>query len=135
MRIPTFKDLTLYVAISTLIIGGVCVLFYAGMSLDFFTKWVCFAVMTAFLFGLFIENSPTLRHERTFWSVLIVALLVHCGIWATILVHAKYWKFPWFYPMVIEMIPLQFSRTRLQKKLRKEHQKQHRKNTIVHREL
>jgi uncharacterized membrane protein len=49
MRIPTFKDLALYVAISTLIIGGVCVLFYAGMSWDFFSKWVCFAVMTAFL--------------------------------------------------------------------------------------
>jgi hypothetical protein len=135
MRIPTFKDLALYVAISTLIIGGVCVMFYAGMSWDFFSKWVCFAVMTAFLFGLFIQNSPMLWRERRFWFVLIFALLVHCGIWATILVQAKYWKFPWFYPMVIEMIPLQFSRTRLQKKLRQEHQKQHRKNTILHREI
>ena len=134
MRIPTFKDLTLYVAISVLIIGGICVLFYSGMSWVFFSKWVCFAVVTGLVFGLFIQNSPTLRHERTFWFVFTFALLIHCVVWATILVHAKYWKFLWFYPMLIEVILLQFSRRRLQKKLRQEHQKQHRKTNIVHTE-
>jgi hypothetical protein len=114
------KDLALYVAICTVIIGLVIAMFANGMSWDFFTKWICFALVTALLFGLFIQNSGTLIREKAFWFLFTFAFLAHCALWTAAFAHVKYWKFVWFYPMLIEMAMLQFARHRLKNKLRQE---------------
>src|SRR5882672_8713146 len=107
------KDLVLYVAICTVIIGVVLAMFYAGMSWDFFSKWICFALVTAFLFGLFIQDSRTLIQEKAFWLLFTFAFLAHCAVWTAVLARTTHWKFVWFYPMLIEMAMLQYARTRL----------------------
>jgi peptidoglycan/LPS O-acetylase OafA/YrhL len=114
------KDLALYVAICTVIIGMVSAMFYAGMSLDFFTKWISFALVTALLFGLFIQHSRALIREKAFWFLFTFALLAHCALWTAVFAHVKHWKFVWFYPMLIETAMLQFARNRLKNKLRRE---------------
>ena len=113
------KDLLLYVALSTLIIGVISAMFYAGMSPDFFVKWIGFAIMTALLFGVFIENSGAFLRKNLFWLLFMAFLIVHCAAWAIILTHAKIWKFIWFYPMIIEALIFQFGKNQLNRKLHK----------------
>jgi hypothetical protein len=114
------KDLALYVAICTAIIGIVIAMFANGMSWDFFTKWICFALVTALLFGLFIQNSGSLIREKAFWFLFAFAFLAHCALWTAVFAHVKHWKFVWFYPMLIETAMLQYTRNRLKAKLLQE---------------
>jgi hypothetical protein len=107
------------VAVSALIIGIVFEMFYAGMSPDFFVKWIGFSIMTALLFGIFIENSRALLRKRSFWLLFTSFLIVHCAAWAIILTHTKTWKFIWFYPMILEILILQYGRSQLKRRLHK----------------
>jgi hypothetical protein len=61
------KDLVLYVAICTAIIGVVIAMFAKGMSWDFFTKRVGFGIFTAILFVYFIQGSRSLLRKKSFW--------------------------------------------------------------------
>ena len=105
IRKSTLKDLSLCVVVSTLIIGAVTAMFYFGMSLNFFVRWIGLAIMTALLFGVVLEDSGRLLRKGKFWFSFTSFLIVHCTAWAIILIHAKTWKFIWFYPMIIE-VPL-----------------------------
>lgn len=113
------KDLLLCVALSALIIGIISAMFYAGMNPDFFIKWIGFAIMTTLLFGLFIENSGALLRKSSFWLLFTAFLVIHCSAWAVVLIHAKIWKFVWFYPMILEVLILQYGRSQLKRKLHK----------------
>lgn len=113
------KDLLLCVALSALIIGVIAAMFYAGMSPEFFVKWIGFAIMTALVFGVSIESSGALLRKSSFWLLFTAFLIVHCAAWAIILTHAKTWKFIWFYPMIIEVLILQYGRSQLKRKLHK----------------
>jgi hypothetical protein len=111
------KDLPLYVAISTLIIGVIFALFAAGMSWDFFVKYVGLGIATAVLFSYFILDSRLLLRKRLFWILCSFLFVIHCAAWMAVLIRVEHWKFIWFYPVLIELVSFQFFRIQLQAKL------------------
>jgi|ERR1700733_1001946 len=107
------KDLALYVAICTVIIGIVLAMFANGMSWDFFVKRIGFGVFTAILFGYFIQGSRNLLRKKSFWLLLAFLFTTHCAIWVTVIAHAERWKITWFYPILIELAVFQLFRRKL----------------------
>jgi hypothetical protein len=107
------KDLALYVAICTVIIGIVIAMFANGMSWDFFVRRVGLGIFTAILFGYFIQGSRTLLKQKTFWLLFAFLFTAHCAIWVAVIAHAERWKITWFYPVLIEFAVFQLFRDTL----------------------
>jgi hypothetical protein len=124
IRKLSLKDFVIYVAVNALILGAVFAMFCAGMSWDFFIKWIGFIIVTAVLFGLFIQDSRTLLREKSFRFLLAFVFLAHCALWIAILAYVKHWKFIWFYPILIEMAIFQYSGNRLLYKM-SDHTRRH----------
>ncbi len=102
-------DLVQYVAVSLLIIGLVGILFYAGMSLEFFSKWgalVGFSVLVGWSFVSPLSNKKL--RSRDFWFLSGIILAVHIGVWIFVLRRVEIWKPSWFVvPMLLENALLQ----------------------------
>jgi hypothetical protein len=107
------KDLVLYVAICTVIIGVVIAMFAEGMSWDFFVKRIGFGIFTTLLFGYFIQGSRTLLRKKSFWLLFTFLFSAHCAILIAVIAHAEHWKIIWFYPILIELAVFQLFRNRL----------------------
>lgn len=103
LRRGRVKDLAIYVSINSLIIAAIFGLFAAGMSWNFFIKYIGLALMTALVFwplGKILNAHPG---GRKVWIATALLLAFHGGVWLLLLRHITYWKFIWFYPMILEL--------------------------------
>jgi hypothetical protein len=105
--------LALYIAVSTLILGVLFVMFTAGMSWDYFVKWIGFAITTMVLFGYVLQDSRDLFQRRLFWLLFTFFFFAHCAMWISVFAHIQHWKFIWFYPILIEMVIFTLFRNKL----------------------
>ena len=103
LRKRRLRDLLLYIAVSASVIGLVFAMLAAGLTWDSFIKWFGLAFTTGSLFWYFIEDTRTLWKRRSFWSLIICFLVLHCAIWITLLIHVEHWKFIWFAPILLEI--------------------------------
>jgi len=107
------KDLVLYVAICTVIIAVVIAMFAAGMSWDFFAKWICFVFVTAVLFWYYLQSSRAFLGRKSFWLLFAFLFSLHGAIWIAVFARVQHWKFIWFYPILIELVIFTFLRDKL----------------------
>jgi hypothetical protein len=112
LRQRSFKEILLYIAVSSLIIAAIFGMFAMGLSWDAFAKWIGLAIFTAIPFGYFVSDSRALWKTKTFWVFTVACLFVHCAAWTIILVRVQHWKVIWFGPVIIELAILVFLRDR-----------------------
>ena len=73
------RDFGLYVLISLIVIGGIFTAYFFNVSVDVFARWFAILALTAVLFGSVLSENRDLWHKRSFWVVLIVIFMMHCG--------------------------------------------------------
>jgi hypothetical protein len=59
-------------------------------------KWLGLAVQTAILFGYAIVDNRRFWKRLSFWAAISALLLIHLGIFWTVLTHVEAWSPFWF---------------------------------------
>ena len=98
------RDLSIYVAISASIIGGIFATANAGVAWHVVFAACCLAAYTLLLFGYFIADSRLWWQKRSFWLLTLVLLSVHFVCLAVILAHLERFRPFWFVAAIPEFV-------------------------------
>ncbi len=79
-RKQLLRDLTLYIAVSVIILASLIFAAQAGLSSSTVQRVVLVFLSAGFIFGQMITESKNLWHRRSFWVWIAVALSAHCAI-------------------------------------------------------
>ena len=74
----------------------------SNLDLQRMLPWIAFVGGTALLFGRYFSYSVAERKVRAFWAASGTALLIHCAIWALIIVSVRSFKPVWIVGMLAE---------------------------------
>jgi hypothetical protein len=100
---PRLWDLGIYVLLSFVILAIIFFVFWLGMSWDTFVKWIGFTCVTAACFWYYAVEYRAIWRRKRFWMWFMSLLLIHSGVWLSILARVQHWKFVWFTPLIGEI--------------------------------
>jgi hypothetical protein len=75
---------------------------YAGG--EALVRWGGLGIITAVLFGFFVNNSRSYFHNKRFWILTAVLLILHLSIFTAVLLTAPEWKLSWFAITILELL-------------------------------
>lgn len=111
------KDLLLYILISIGVVAMLVLIAHFHVSHAVFIRWGGLGLGTLILYGGFISHSRQLLNKWLFWVLTGAALILHLGLFITILSFATEWKLTWFMAMLLEVPALLYIHNRLSQQI------------------
>ena len=105
-RTHRIRDYVLYFTISFAVVAVIPIVGLSHIDHDRSMKWVFFLFYTGVVFGFVIEQSRALWELRSFWLLIGLFLILHCGALAVILAHTQHLKAVSWIPGFAEIIVL-----------------------------